>query len=100
MEHVVREENGWVVVSIQGALNFESSDELRSAFDRIVSDGAEKVRLELEKVPVADSAGISSILILYRNLKKRKGTLEIKGASTNLLEMFKLLKIDKLVKIE
>jgi anti-anti-sigma factor len=99
MKYEVRQESGWVVVSIQGALNFESSDELRSAFDRIVSDGARKVRLELEMVPVADSAGISSILILYRNLRKRKGTLEIKGASINLLEMFKLLKIDKVIKI-
>jgi anti-anti-sigma factor len=99
MKYEARQESGWVVVSIQGALNFESSDELRSAFDRIVSDGARKVRLELEQVPVADSAGISSILILFRNLKKRKGTLEIKNPSRNLFEMFKLLKIDKLVKI-
>jgi anti-anti-sigma factor len=99
MKYEVREENGWVVVSIQGVLNFESSDELRSAFDRIVSDGGRKVRLELEHVPVADSAGISSILILYRNLRKHKGSLEIKGPSRNLLEMFRLLKIDRLVKI-
>jgi anti-anti-sigma factor len=99
MKYEVRDENGWVVVSLQGVLNFDSSDELRSAFDRIVSDGGRKVRLELEHVPVADSAGISSILILYRNLRKHKGSLEIKGSSRNLSEMFKLLKIDKLVKI-
>jgi anti-anti-sigma factor len=99
MKYEVRQENEWVVVSIQGALNFECSDELRSAFERIVSDGARKVRLELENVPVADSAGISSILILFRSLKKHKGSLEIRGPSRNLFEMFKLLKIDKLVKI-
>jgi anti-anti-sigma factor len=99
MEYDVRKESDWVVVSVRGPLNFEHSDELRSAFDRIVSEGSRKVRLELKMVPVADSAGISSILILYRSLKKRKGTLEIKGVSQNLLEMFKLLKIDKLIKI-
>jgi anti-anti-sigma factor len=99
MKYEVRQENEWVVVSIEGVLNFESSEELRSAFDRIVSDGARMVRLELEHVPVADSAGISSILLLYKNLKKHKGTLEIRGASMNMLEMFKLLKIDKVIKI-
>jgi len=39
------------------------------------------------------------IRVLYRNLKKREGVLEIKGISKNLFEMFKLLKIDQLIKI-
>jgi anti-anti-sigma factor len=99
MNYEARKEEGWSVVSIEGALNFESSDELRALFDRVVSEGARQVRLELQRVPVADSAGISSILMLLKNLRKHGGILEIKGASTNLLEMFKLLKIDKLVKI-
>ena len=99
MNYEVRKEDGWNVISIEGAINFESSEDLRALFDRTVSEGARRVRLELERVPVADSAGISSILMLLKSLRTHKGTLEIKGASTNLLEMFKLLKIDKLVKI-
>jgi anti-anti-sigma factor len=99
MEYNISQDGKWVVISVNGPITFETSDDLQAGFDQVLSDGAKFVRLNLSLVPVSSSSGISSILVLYRKLKKRDGILEIKGISENLFAMFKLLKIDKLIKI-
>ena len=99
MEFNISKDGTWVVISVNGPITFETSDDLQAGFDKVLSEGAKFVRLNLSLVPVSSSSGISSILVLYRKLKKRDGILEIKGISENLFEMFKLLKIDKLIKI-
>ena len=99
MEYNISQDEKWVVISVNGPITFETSDDLQAGFDKVLADGAKFVRLNLSLVPVSSSSGISSILVLYRKLKKRDGILEIKGISENLFEMFKLLKIDKLIKI-
>ncbi|HEB31188.1 MAG TPA: STAS domain-containing protein [Spirochaetes bacterium] len=99
MEYNVKKDGKWVVISVNGQITFETSDDLQTVFDNVLSEGAKFVRLNLSLVPVSSSSGISSILVLYRNLKKRDGVLEIRGISENLFEMFKLLKIDQLIKI-
>lgn len=99
MECKINENGKWVVISVTGQITFETSDDLQTVFDNVLAEGAKFVRLNLSLVPVSSSTGISSILVLYRNLKKRGGVLEIRGISENLFEMFKLLKIDQLIKI-
>jgi len=99
MEYNINKDGKWVIISVNGQITFETSDDLQTVFDNVLSEGAKFVRLNLSLVPVSSSSGISSILVLYRNLKKRDGVLEIKGISENLFEMFKLLKIDHLIKI-
>ena len=76
-----------------------STPDLKAAFDNVLSEGAKFVRLDISLVPVSSSSGISSILVLYKKLKKMDGVLEIKGISENLFEMFKSLKIDQFIKI-
>jgi len=100
MEYSIDRDGEWIVIKLTGAINFESVGELRSVFDKVLLEGAKNVRLNLKMVPVSNSAGIGSILMFYKNLKKRDGTLEVKGISRNLAEMFRLIKIDKVIKIE
>ena len=99
MEYNISQDGKWVVISVNGPITFETSDDLKAAFDNVLADGTKFVRLNLSLVPVSSSSGISNILVLYRSLKEREGTLEIKGISNNLLKMFESLKIDKLIKI-
>ena len=99
MEYSINKDGKWIVISVNGQITFETSDDLQTVFDNVLSEGAKFVRLNLSLVPVSSSSGISSILVLYRNLKKRDGVLEIKAINENLFEMFILLKIDHLIKI-
>ena len=99
MEYKIKKDEKWVVISVNGQITFENSDDLKAAFDNVLSEGSKFVRLDLSLVPVSSSSGISSILVLYKKLKKMDGVLEIKGISDNLFEMFKSLKIDQFIKI-
>jgi len=100
MEYKVTHEGEWIVVKINGAINYESSDILRSLFEKIITEGVTKVRLNLKNVPVSDSSGVGNILLLFRNLQKKGGELIIKGISQNLKDMLTLVKVDKLIPIE
>jgi anti-anti-sigma factor len=100
MEYTIEQDDDWTVITLDGAINFECTDSVKSVFEKVMLEGSLYVRLNLENVPAANSSGIGIILMFYKNLKKRGGTLEVKGISNNLLEMFRLLNIDKILKIE
>ena len=100
MQYSIKKEREWFVIAIDGPLNFECIDDLKALFEKTLLDGAKYVRLNLKKVPVSNSSGIGCLLMFYKNLKKRGGTLVIRGISKNLSEMFSLLKIDKVLQIE
>jgi len=100
MECDIKVDGEWILIIVKGAINFNSSEELKLEFEKVLGDGAINVRLNLTDVPISNSSGIGYMLMLYKSLKKRGGTLEIKGISKNLGEMMKLIKIDKLIKIE
>ena len=99
MEYTINKDEKWVVISVNGQITFDNSDDLKTVLDNVLSEGSKSVRLDLSLVPVSSSSGISSILVLYKKLKKMDGVLEIKGISDNLFEMFKSLKIDQFIKI-
>ena len=100
MEYSIKKDGDWTVIALDGAINFECTDKVKSVFENVILDGEYFVKLDLKNVPASNSSGIGIILMLYKNLKKRGGALEVKGISNNLLEMFRLLKIDKILKIE
>ncbi len=99
MEHTLFEDGDWVVLQLKGALNFESTDQLKKVFDDLLLKTHSAIRLDLREVPVANSSGIGCILMFYKNLKKKGGKLEIRGISKNLAEMFRLVKIDQVIPI-
>jgi anti-anti-sigma factor len=100
MEYTIEKDGDWTVIALDGAINFECTDSVKAVFEKVLLEGTLFVRLNLENVPASNSSGIGIILMFYKNLKKRGGTLEVKGISKNLAEMFRLLKIDKILKIE
>ena len=100
MEYTIEMDGDWIVIALDGAINFECTDTVKSIFEKVMLEGTLLVRLNLENVPASNSSGIGIILMFYKNLKKRGGTLEVKGISKNLAEMFRLLNIDKILKIE
>lgn len=99
MEWTKRQEGDWTVLKIMGVINIETATELKDLFDKTLSDGTLKVRLNLKQVPISNSSGIGHMLMLFKSLKERDGQLEIRGVSRNLLEMLKLLKVDELLPV-
>jgi anti-anti-sigma factor len=100
MEWTEKEEGEWTVLKIIGIINIDSAQELKILFDNLLTKGVQNVRLNLKNVPISNSSGIGHILMLFKSLKERNGKLEIRGVSKNLMEMLKLLNIEKLISIQ
>ena len=100
MEWTEKEEAEWKILKIIGAINIDSAQELKILFDNLLARGVKNVRLNLKNVPISNSSGIGHILMLFKSLKERNGKLEIRGVSRNLMEMLKLLNIEKLISIQ
>ena len=100
MEWTKKEEGEWTVLKIIGVINIDSAEELKSLFTDMLEKGVKNVRLNLKNVPISNSSGVGHILFFFKSLQQRNGTLEIRGISKNLMEMFKLLNIQKLFPIQ
>ncbi len=99
MECSIKKNGQWVIVTVKGVINIETAEELKTVFDELLAKDSTFVRLNLKQVPISNSSGIRNILMLYKKLKERGGSLEIRGVSNNLMEMLKLLKVDQLIPI-
>ncbi len=100
MEWTEKEKGEWTVLKIIGVINVDSAQELKALFEELLARGVQNIRLNLKNVPIFNSSGIGHILMLFKSLKERNGKLEIRGVSRNLMEMLKLLNIEKLISIQ
>lgn len=99
MDVTVEKEGERYSLTIVGAIDNAGVEQLKSAFEDLYSSEPSDVRLDLSSVTTINSSGIGKILMLYKNLRKEDGCLEIVGISDNLMEIFQLIKLDKIISI-
>ena len=100
MEYSIDKDNGNCRMTIKGDINFEASKELKEIFDSLLKEDIKNITLDLTDVPVSNSTGIGTLLMLYKKLKQIDGTLKIEGIHQNLYSMLKLVKIDSIIEIK
>jgi anti-sigma B factor antagonist len=78
MEYDIYDEDGVTVAKLSGELNANTSD---VAYETIISklDNGGAVILDMERVSYMSSAGIRTLLLLYRNLTERSGKIVLVG---------------------
>jgi len=95
----VLESEGKLVVRVKGDIYIDQADELLETFNNIIEKGPEEVLLDLKGLKSITSSGIGKIVLLYKELQKKKGVLKIEGVNDTIMEIFKIVKLDKLVEI-
>ena len=88
-----------LVVSVKGDIYIDQADELLQTFNDIIEKGPKEVLLDIDGLKSITSSGIGKIVLLYKELQKKNGTLKIQGANKTIMEIFKIVKLDKLVEI-
>ena len=63
MEYTIEKDGDWTVISLDGAINFECTDTVKSIFEKVMLEATLFVRLNLENVPASNSSGIGIILM-------------------------------------
>ena len=100
MDIKVTESDGKLVVSVKGDIYIDQADELLDTFNSIIEKGPEAVLLDLKGLKSITSSGIGKIFLLYKELQKKNGVLKIEGVNDTVMEIFKIVKLDKFVEIQ
>jgi len=93
MEHV--RDGNKVTVSPKRDIVSICVPELRDKLFALVEGGTNEVMLDLTQVGIIDSAGLGLLIALHNTLEEDKGTLEVCNASENLVELFRIMRLDK-----
>lgn len=99
MKIELKKDNNEYNIKIAGGIDGKSTERLRSAFEEVAGQLPSRVRLDLKSVPTINSSGLGKILLLYENLGQSQCSLEISAVSDNLLEVFRLVRLDKIISI-
>ena len=100
MNITVSESNGKLSVKIKGDIYIDQANELLATFNDIIEKNPKEVILDLEELQSITSSGIGKIVLLYKELQKKNGVVKIIGVNNTIMQIFKIVKLDKLVTIE
>ena len=100
MKISVAEGDGTTTVNLTGDIYTEQGDELQQVFDGIIEKNPKEVVIDLSELKSITSSGIGKIVYLYKELDKEGGAIRIIGVNDTIMQIFKIVKLDKLMKIE
>jgi anti-anti-sigma factor len=78
-----------------GDITAANSQELRSALKSLVADNVRHLVIDLQSVRLIDSTGIGLIVAAHNSLERLGGNVAVINASADLLELFKVFRLDK-----
>jgi len=81
--------NGWQLIHVSGQVDSKSSAELRDYLESQVQ-GANPVALELSNVPFMSSAGLRTLLTLYRQTQGLGVPLALVGLQPPIVDTMKI----------
>ncbi len=86
------------IISITESVYPDNSAEIIGCFNDAMSSGKSLIILDLSKVEVIYSSGITNLVQLFTQLKARQAELIIVGIQDGVLKIFKLLGLHQLFK--
>lgn len=100
MDIKVSENEDRIVVTLRGDIYVEQTDELLETFNSIIEKSPQEVIINIKDLKSITSSGIGKIVLLYKGLNRKNGKIRIIGANETIMQIFKVVKLDKLVEIE
>ena len=91
-------ENGFLVLSPDGPMNAETSPTLDRDILQAVEESVSPVVLDFARVPFISSLGLRTVVKVAKAVKDR-APLIVSGLQPQLVEMFRLAGLDRLVEI-
>ena len=100
MDIKLAESDRQVKVTLKGDIYVEQADELVEVFNSIIEKSPEEVIIDISELISITSSGIGKIVLLYKGLRKKNGKIKIIGVNDTIMQIFKIVKLDKLVEIK
>lgn len=95
----VRNESDISIVSLEGRMDWKALSEFSGSVAQLADSGSKKVLLDFSKMEYMSSAGIRALIEAMQTVEKAGGTLAISSPSDTLMELFKVVQLEKVIKI-
>src|SRR2546430_1465887 len=83
-----------VELKVEGRVDGYWADHLAAAVDQEIRQGAHHIRLDLSQVAFLSSAGIGTLVRLYKDLKSIQGSFQVSNCSRNVLKVIQLSRLE------
>jgi anti-anti-sigma factor len=93
MTVVTREDNKALVRPSGDTIVAATIPELRTKMRGIVDEGVRELVIDLAAVRMVDSSGLGLLIAAHNSLRKMGGQLAVINASTDLLELFRSMRM-------
>jgi anti-sigma B factor antagonist len=80
---------------IRGSLDINTAPALGEEVDRIIAVRPTRVSVDLAALELIDSSGVAALVKLYKGVRGGGGTVTMVGARDQPMQIFKLLRMDK-----
>ncbi len=100
MDIKLAESDRQVKVTLKGDIYVEQADELVEVFNSIIEKSPEEVIIDISELKSITSSGIGKIVLLYKSLRKKNGKIKMIGVNDTIMQIFKIVKLDKLIEIK
>lgn len=99
MRITLHQEQGFLVVQIEGRLDVATAPDFEKNCDAIIGQGHEQVILDMAALEYISSAGLRSLLAIAKKLKGRGGSLSLCGLTGLVKEVFYLSGFDSFLPV-
>src|SRR5437764_15351043 len=83
-----------VELKVEGRVDGYWADHLAEAVDQEIRQGSHHIQLDLSRVAFLSSAGIGTLVRLYKDLKSIQGSFAVSNCSRNVLKVIQLSKLE------
>jgi len=99
VEISVEEKNGISIFRMVGDVDINTSPELKTSFDEVISGAGLKVILNLKNVDYVDSSGLATMVEILKGLRNGNGRLKLTNLSAKVKGLFEITKLTQLFDI-
>jgi anti-anti-sigma factor len=99
MEIDVTTNNRTVKLIIKGNIDEQGADVLKQNFMNLNKSLIDHVVIDMKNVNHIGSAGIGKLLLFYKDFAIKGGKITVDNVSRSLYDLFKMVKLDTLMKI-
>jgi anti-sigma B factor antagonist len=86
-----------VVLSLNGQLDALTAGSMKPIVDELMASKTTNIVFNLQHITLIDSSGVGAIVSVFKRTRSWNGDTKISGLSAQPLEVFKLLKLDKVI---
>ncbi len=97
LEHETINES--IVVRLHGEFDAAASDAVRSELESLVNTASSNIVFDLSDVTFIDSTGMGLIIYAFKRSQSSGGEFRVSGLRGQPLELFKLLRVDRVIKL-